>query len=82
SLECLPAQPIWEMSVYEQALKLNSEILHGGLAIHEIEGRPMFVLIDTYPLSTVDPLEIRRSVLEAGARADAIEKLLTQRDFY
>ncbi|MEX1232223.1 MAG: serine/threonine-protein kinase [Planctomycetaceae bacterium] len=69
-------------SFYEQALKLNAEILHGGLAIHEIEGRQMFVLIDTYPLSTIDPLEIRRSVLEAGAQADAVEKLLTQRDFY
>lgn len=71
-----------EASFYEQALKLNAEILHGGLAIHEIEGRPMFVLIDSYPLATVDPLEIRRSVLEAGARADAIEQLLTQQDMY
>ncbi|MFN0197138.1 MAG: protein kinase domain-containing protein [Planctomycetaceae bacterium] len=71
-----------QASFYEQALKLNAEILHGGLSIHQIEGKAMFVLLDTYPLSTIDALELHRSVMEAGRRADAIEKLLTGGDRY
>lgn len=67
-------------SYYETALRLNAEILHGGLAIREIDGVSVFVMLDTYPLSTIDPEEIRRSVLEVGHQADAIEKLLTGRD--
>src|SRR5690606_18484444 len=75
---CCGADP----SFYEQALRMNAEMLHGGLAIREIEGLPMFVLTDTYPRPTIDPLEIRRRVEEAGARADAIEQLLTEGDVY
>lgn len=73
---CCPA----DRSYYEAALRLNSEILHGALAIREIDGEPVFVMIDNYPWATVDPEEIRRSVLEVAHRADAIEKLLTGED--
>jgi hypothetical protein len=55
---------------------------HGGLAIREIEGSPQFVMIDTYPRTTVDAEEIRRSVLELASQADAVEKLLTGIDRY
>ena len=69
------------LSVYfEPALRLNAEILHGALAIAEIDHEPVFVMVDNYPLATVDPEEIRRSVLEVAHRADAIEKLLTGLD--
>ena len=69
------------LSVYfEPALRLNAEILHGALAIAEIDDEPVFVMVDNYPLATVDPEEIRRSVLEVAHRADAIEKLLTGLD--
>jgi hypothetical protein len=61
-------------------LRLNSEILHGALAIAEIDGEAKFLMVDNYPRSTVDPEEIRRSVLEVAHRADAIEKLLTGLD--
>ena len=64
----------------EEALKLNSEIPHGAVAIREIDGESKFVMIDTYPRGTVDVEEIRRSVLEVAHRADAIEKLLTGLD--
>jgi serine/threonine-protein kinase len=37
----------------------------------------MFVMVDTYPRATVNPEEIRKSVLEVAYRADAVEKLLT-----
>jgi serine/threonine protein kinase len=73
---CCPALSVY----FEPALRLNSEILHGALAIAEIDHEAVFVMIDNYPLSTVDPEEIRRSVLEVAHRADAIEKLLTGLD--
>jgi eukaryotic-like serine/threonine-protein kinase len=59
---------------------LNSEMLHGGLAIREFAGEPYFVMMDNYPRSTVDAEEIRRSVLEIAHRADAVERMLTEKD--
>lgn len=73
---CCPALSVY----FEPALRLNSEILHGALAIAEIDHETVFVMLDNYPLATVDPEEIRRSVLEVAHRADAIEKLLTGLD--
>jgi eukaryotic-like serine/threonine-protein kinase len=65
---------------FETGLRLNAQMAHGGLAIREIGGTPQFVMIDTYPRSTVDVEEIRRSVLELANKADAVEKLLTGGD--
>jgi serine/threonine-protein kinase len=73
---CCPALSVY----FEAALRLNSEILHGALAIAEIDGEAKFLMVDNYPRVTVDPEEIRRSVLEVAHRADAIEKLLTGLD--
>lgn len=73
---CCPAVPAY----FETALRLNAEILHGALAIRQIAGESLFVVLDNYPRSTIDPEEIRRSVLEVAHRADAIEKLLTGGD--
>ncbi|MFO0916721.1 MAG: serine/threonine-protein kinase [Planctomycetaceae bacterium] len=73
---CCRAVPAY----FETALRLNSEIFHGALAIRQIAGESMFVVLDNYPRSTIDPEEIRRSVLEVAHRADAIEKLLTGGD--
>jgi serine/threonine-protein kinase len=70
---CCDAEPAF----FEQALRLNFEIPHGSIAIHDEGGRPRFMVHDTYPRATVDAEEIRRSVLEVAARADAIEHLLT-----
>lgn len=75
---CAKADPAY----YETALRLNAEILHGALALREILGEWYFVMIDTYPRSTVDAEEIRRSVLEVAHRADAVERLLTGRDVH
>lgn len=75
---CCPAMPDY----FEAALRLNSEILHGAMAIAEIDGKPMFVMVDNYPRGTVDSEEIRRSVLDVAQRADAVEKLLTGLDLY
>ncbi len=37
---------------------------------------------NSYPRATVDPEEIRHSVFEVAARADAVELLLTGRDVH
>jgi len=73
---CCKAEP----SYYEQALRLNSTMLHGSLALREVDGVPHFVVVETYPRSTVDPDEIRRSVLEISYHADAVEQQLTGED--
>lgn len=65
---------------YESALRLNSEVLHGGLSIRDIDGNASFVMVDTFPRATVTAEAIRRSVVEVACRADSIEKLLTGRD--
>jgi serine/threonine-protein kinase len=75
---CCRARP----DFYEEALRLNAEVPHGGLALRQIDGENMFVMVDTYPRATVDSEEVRRSVLEVAYRADAIEKLLTGRDVH
>jgi len=62
---------------YRDALCMNAELLHGAIAIREIDGQEYFVMVDTYPRATVDPEEIRRSVLEVGFQADEVEKRLT-----
>ena len=73
---CCAAHPAY----YEAALRLNSEMPHGSVAIREIGGQSKFVVVDTYPRATVDAEEIRRSTHEVASRADAIEKLLTGLD--
>lgn len=73
---CCSAQPAF----FEAALRLNSEMPHGSVAIREIAGHSKFVVVDTYPRATVDAEEIRRSTHEVASRADAIEKLLTGLD--
>ncbi len=73
---CCPAIP----SYYEQALLQNAVVLHGSLAIREIDGQKMFVVINAYPRSTVAPEEIRRSVLEIAAQSDQVEQRLTGHD--
>ena len=73
---CCEANP----SFYEEALRLNAVMHHGGISIRDIEGKPYFVMIDTYPRGTVSGEDIRRSAVAVGARADSIEHLLTGRD--
>ena len=73
---CCPAVPEY----FEQALRQNSVIMHASLAIRDVEGQAMFVVINAYPRSTVGAEEIRRSVLESAAQADQVEALLTHSD--
>ncbi|OYW20687.1 MAG: hypothetical protein B7Z55_06905 [Planctomycetales bacterium 12-60-4] len=71
-----------DAAYYERALRLNSDFQHGALALREIQGQSYFVMLDSYPRSTVDAEEIRRSVLEVAHHADAVELLITDRDVH
>ena len=75
---CCDANP----SYYEQALRQNWIVMHGSLAIRDIDGKPMFVVINAYPRSTVAPEEIRRSVIDIASQADEVERHLTGTDRY
>ena len=65
---------------YEDALRLNALMHHGGISIRDIGGRPYFVMVDTYSRATVSGEDIRRSAIELGSRADSVEKQLTGKD--
>lgn len=75
---CGPAEP----SYFEEALRLNGMMSHGSITIQDVGGRPMFCAVNSYPRETVDPEEVRRSVMEIASRADAIERLLTTQDLH
>lgn len=71
-----------DASYYEQALRQNWIVMHGSLAIRDINGEPMFVVINAYPRSTVAPEEIRRSVIDIATQADEVERHLTGLDLH
>ena len=75
---CCDANP----SYYEQALRQNWIVMHGSIAIRDIDGKPMFVVINAYPRSTAAPEEIRRSVIDIASQADEVERHLTGKDRY
>ena len=73
---CCPA----DAGYYAEALQINSRISHGAIALRRVEGADYFVVSNAYPRSTVDPEEIRRSVLEVALHADTVEQKLTGED--
>jgi serine/threonine-protein kinase len=75
---CCPADP----HHYEFALKLNAELTYGGLSIHEVDGKSMFVMTRTYPGGNVSPEEIRAAVFEIARRSDWVEQQLTRADVF
>jgi serine/threonine protein kinase len=68
--------------LYLYALRLNSQIYHGAMAIRRVNDEDYFVMVDSYPRGTVDVEEIRRSVLEVGTQADQMEQILHQGDLH
>lgn len=73
---CCPA----DAGYYAEALQINSRISHGAIALRRVEGAEYFVVANSYPRATVDPEEIRRSVLEVALHADEVEHALTGED--
>lgn len=75
---CCDAQPEY----YEDALRLNAEISHGGISLRDVNGESKFVMVDTFPRSSVDAVDIQKSVMAVAQHADEIENLLTGHDFH
>jgi serine/threonine-protein kinase len=73
---CAPADP----KDYEYVLRLNSRLPFGAVGTHMFEGRPYFVMIENRIRATVDPEEIRASVLHMAEWADHVEHHLTGGD--
>jgi hypothetical protein len=67
---------------FERALRLNGEMLHGGVSIAQTVDGPMFRISDTDPRTTVDAEELRRSAHEIAVRADAFGQWLSTEDRY
>jgi serine/threonine-protein kinase len=65
---------------YRRALEINAVIPHGSIALECIDGRPHFVMGNTYPRATCDPQEIRDSLLTIAQHADGVERCLTAED--
>ncbi|HWL10428.1 MAG TPA: serine/threonine-protein kinase [Planctomicrobium sp.] len=73
---CCPATPDY----FREALRMNSAMPHGSIAVRDIDDQEYFVALNNYPLGTADAEEIRGSVLELANCADAIELQLTGED--
>jgi len=69
-------------SYARHALELNAEVPHAALAVHEVDGRPHFVMVSSYPRATCDPEEVRAAVLNIAFYADHVESALTGRDVH
>jgi len=67
---------------YRRALELNARLCHGSLAIQDYNGEPHFVMSNSFPRTTCDPEEIRRSIQEIARWADQVEAALATTDQY
>jgi serine/threonine-protein kinase len=63
---------------FGRALELNALLPHSSIAIERIDGRPQFVMANTYPRATCDPEEIRHSLLAIARHADEVERSLAR----
>jgi serine/threonine-protein kinase len=75
---CCPAEP----RHYEFALKLNAEMIYGGLSVREVNGQAMFVMTRTFPRGHVDPEAVRAALIDIARRSDWVEQQLTHADVY
>ncbi|MEZ6056049.1 MAG: protein kinase [Planctomycetaceae bacterium] len=66
--------------LFGEALRLNSQHLHGALALRQIDGEEHLIMVNSYPRATVDAGEIRQSVHEIARNADAFERRLHPTD--
>jgi serine/threonine-protein kinase len=65
---------------YRRALELNPQFPYGAIGLENIDGTSYFVMTNAFPRSTVDPEELRHSILGIAQRADDVERCLTGRD--
>ncbi len=76
--ECGPADP----KQYEAALRKNLTIPSGALAIRDVGGRAIFVMVDTVREELLTPSTLAKKIENIAACADGIEKSLTKEDRY
>jgi eukaryotic-like serine/threonine-protein kinase len=73
---CAPAKP----EHYAYVLRLNARLPFGAVSIREYKGTPHFVVSSNHPRPTLDPEEIRSTVMEMAKWADFVEQRLTGED--
>lgn len=71
--ECGPATP----ALYEWALKLNARLPFGAVAIREMGGEKLFIMVNSFLRETVTARDIQKSISRLAREADALEKQLT-----
>jgi serine/threonine-protein kinase len=76
-----PCAPATESS-FAEMLRLNDRMPFGAIALRELEGRTVFVMVQNLHRAALDPEEIQDSVLSLARWADAVEKKLTGKDAY
>jgi len=74
--ECGPANP----KHYETLLRGNLTMPFGAFAIRDIDGQPNLVVVETMAAATVTPDSLASRIEQIAARADQLEKQLTQDD--
>jgi serine/threonine-protein kinase len=75
---CGPANPAY----HAYALKLNAHLTFGSISIHDVLGKPMYVMSRTFVRDTVGAEEVRDALLEIARRADYVEERMTRLDQY
>lgn len=75
---CAPADP----KHFGYVLEMNSRLPFGSVGIHLHNGRPYFVMVENRLRATVDPEEIRASVVHMAEWADRIELDLTGKNVH
>ena len=75
---CAPAH----CAAPEWALRFNSQLSYGALALETVDGEDTYVMFNTHLLEGLDPPELRKSVLHVGQRADRLEERLTDSDLH
>ncbi|MHC5037742.1 MAG: HEAT repeat domain-containing protein [Planctomycetota bacterium] len=67
---------------YAWALKANSRLPYGALAIREVEGREQLILIETLLEADTTEDELRKAVLTLAEKGDLIEQRLYGQDAF
>jgi len=74
--ECGPANSKY----YETVLRKNISMPFGAFAIRDVDGSPNFVIVETMAAGAVTPGILATKIEQIAARADQVEKQLTQED--
>ncbi|MDP6360433.1 MAG: hypothetical protein QF473_35300, partial [Planctomycetota bacterium] len=71
--ECGPANE----NAFEWALRLNTKLPFGAVGLREVDGKLLFVMVNSFMRETVRPIELQKSISRLAKEADALEKKLT-----